>query len=117
MGRGGLFIANAVLDDDVDVLQQIDVAQHVAFNRDDVGVLAFAQRPVVLVDLHLHGRPIRGSTNRHHGIDAHAIDPRVHLLPRRGTMEIHRHAAVGANQHDDTAVLQLMELVLEGGAA
>ena len=37
----GLLPALAVLDHDVDALQQIDVAQHVAADGDDVGVLAW----------------------------------------------------------------------------
>ncbi len=40
LGGSRSFVSDAVLDHDVDALQQRDVAQHVAAHGDDVGVLA-----------------------------------------------------------------------------
>jgi hypothetical protein len=42
----------SVLDYDVDVLQEIDVAQHVAADGDDVGVLAFRNGADLIGDFH-----------------------------------------------------------------
>ena len=40
--RTSLLYAFAVFDDQIDALQEIDVPQHIAFYRDDVCELAFA---------------------------------------------------------------------------
>ena len=42
----------SVFDHDVDVLQQIDMSQHVAADGDDVGVLAFGHGADLIGDFH-----------------------------------------------------------------
>ena len=48
----GLLPSSPVLDHDIDVLQEIDMPQHVAADGDDVGVLAFGNGSDLIGDFH-----------------------------------------------------------------
>src|SRR5687767_2685480 len=48
----GLLPSPPMLDHDIDILKQINVAQDVATHRDDVGVFALAHRAVFVRDFH-----------------------------------------------------------------
>ena len=61
-----LLVAMTVFDNEIDPLQEIDVTQHVAFHRDDVGELPFADRAVILVHFHHDRGPVGRSANRRH---------------------------------------------------
>ena len=50
----------------VDVLQERRMAQNVATHRDDVSVLALGDRAHLVLDLHVHRRPIGGGSDRLH---------------------------------------------------
>ncbi len=108
--RRALLVPCSVFDDDVDALQKRDVAQHVAADGDDVRILARRDRADVPIDFHRHRRPVGRGANSRHRIDAEDIHPGIELAPRRLAVELHRDAAVGADQHDDAGVAQLLEL-------
>ena len=95
------FPSPAVLDHDVDVLQQVDVAQHVAADRDDVGVFAFADGADLIGHFHRDGGPVGGGADGGHGVDAEGVDPGVEFAPGRLAVEVHWDAAVGADQEHD----------------
>ena len=92
----------AVLDHDVDVLKQIDMAQHVAADGDDVGVLAFRDGADLIGDFHCDGGPVGGGADGGHGVDAEAVDPGVEFAPGGLAVEVHGDATVGADQQDDS---------------
>ena len=50
-----------MLDHDIYVLQQINVAQHVAADGDDVGVLAFGDGADLIRNFHRNRRPVVGT--------------------------------------------------------
>ena len=89
---------SAVPDHDVYVLQQVDVAQHVAADGDDVGVFAFAHGSNLIGDFHGDRGPVGGGADGGHGFDAEAVDPGVELAPGGLAVEVHRDATVGADQ-------------------
>src|SRR5881227_1689171 len=76
-----LLHAFAVFDYQIDALQKIDVMQHIASYRDNVGELAFTNRAVVFVYFHHHSRPVGCGANSSHRVDAETIDPRVQFVP------------------------------------
>src|SRR5690606_32869612 len=103
----------AVLHDEVHALEQADVAQHVATHGDDVRVLAFADRAVVIGDAHGDGRPVRRGADRLHRIDAQPVHPDVQLVPRRLAVELAGDAAVRADQQRRAGLAELLELARE----
>src|SRR5215475_10284721 len=100
-----LLHAFAVFDDQVNVLQEVDVLQHIAFYCDDVSELAFADRAVLLVHFHHHSGPVCGGANRSHRVNSEVIDPCVQFVPGGAVVKFHRYAAVGANEQHDTGFL------------
>src|SRR6185295_13337034 len=107
------FITSPVLDYHRDVLQQVDVTQHVAAHRDDVRILARSHRADLTVYFHQHRRPISRGSNRRHRIDSELIHPGVQLAPGALTMKVHRDAAVGSNQQHDSRLIELLKLSLQ----
>ena len=88
----------AVLDHDVDVLKQVDVAQDVAADGDDVGVFALADGADLIGNAHGDGGPVGGGADGGHGGDVEAVDPSVQFAPGGLAVEVHGDAAVGADQ-------------------
>ena len=107
--RKNLLPTLAVLDHDVDVLQQVDVAQDVAADGDDVGVFAFAHGADLIGDLHGDGGPVGGGADGDHRIDVECVDPGVEFTPGRLTVEVHGDAAVSADQKHDAGFGELMK--------
>src|SRR5262249_11041298 len=98
-------------------VEERDVSQRVAANRDDVGVFAFADCPVILLDLHRGSGPVGGRADRQHRIDSQDVHPRVKLAPRRRAVKLHRDAAVSADQLHDAGFAQLVKLLRQRGPA
>ena len=96
-----LFPALAVLDDDIHVLQKTDVAQDVAADGDDVGVFAFGDGSDLVRYAHGDGGPVGGGADGGHGVDIEGIDPCVEFAPGGLAVEVHRDAAVGADQENN----------------
>ncbi len=86
-----------MFDDEVDVLQEIDVPEHVAADGDDVGVFALADRADLIGDFHRHRGPVGGGADGDHRVDAERVDPGVELAPRGLAVKVHWDAAVGPN--------------------
>lgn len=47
-----LLVPPSMLDDDINILQQVDVAQHIPTHGDNVGVLSFADGAHLIRDFH-----------------------------------------------------------------
>jgi len=87
----------AVFDHDVDVLKQVDVAQDVAADGDDVGVFALADGADLIGNAHGDGGPVGGGADARHGVDVEGVDPGVELAPGGLAVEVHWDATVGAD--------------------